>query len=158
MKRIIGLTAVALIALAGCSGTAAESIPPSTPIVAETVEPSPEQITSEPSPVPTDPQPRDEQQYLDQVLFTNTEAQYLETEQLIEMGDQACEEFDKTGDAAYVLDSMYKKDADYMNRFGLSIIGSASTYLCSRYFTDVANYVLEHDDVQVTGGVYGDGN
>lgn len=105
-----------------------------------------------------DPTPRDEQKYLQNVRITNTSAQYLSDADLIDAGDATCAQFDNDGNPANVLDYMYEKDAESMNRFGLSIAAQASMWLCSRHGLAVANYVLEHDDVQVTGGVYGDGN
>lgn len=154
MKRIVGLVSIALIALTGCSSVSAESTLPDPP------EPTPEVeivATPEPEPAPTDPTPRDEQAYLDGLWVSNLESREVEDSELIELGDLTCEKFDETGDVEYVLDFMYEQDADQMNRFGLSIAAMASTYLCSRHGLDVVDYVLEHDDVQVTGGVFGDG-
>ena len=154
MKRIIGLASIALVALTGCSSVSAENTLPDPP------EPTPEVeivATPEPEPAPTDPTPRDEQAYLDGLWVSNLESREVEDSELIELGDLTCEKFDETGDVEYVLDFMYEQDADQMNRFGLSIAAMASTYLCSRHGLDVGNYVLEHDDVQVTGGMFEDG-
>ena len=154
MKRIIGLASIALVALTGCSSVSAENTLHDPP------EPTPEVeivSTPEPEPAPTDPTPRDEQAYLDGLWVSNLESRQVEDSELIELGDLTCEKFDETGDVEYVLDFMYEQDADQMNRFGLSIAAMASTYLCSRHGLDVGNYVLEHDDVQVTGGMFEDG-
>ena len=154
MKRIIGLASIALVALTGCSSVSAENTLHDPP------EPTPEVeivSTPEPEPAPTDPTPRDEQAYLDGLWVSNLESREVEDSELIELGDLTCEKFDETGDVEYVLDFMYEQDADQMNRFGLSIAAMASTYLCSRHGLDVGNYVLEHDDVQVTGGMFEDG-
>ena len=148
-NRIFALLGIAGITLTGCAGASTESALP------EPTAPTVEAIaTPEPSPVPTDPTPRDEQAFLEGVLLTNKSAKYLEAEELIEAGDSTCDKFDETGDVEYVLDYMYEQDAENMNDFGLSIAAQASTYLCSRYFKDVADYVLEHDDAQVTGGYW----
>ena len=150
-NRIFALLGIAGITLTGCAGASTESALP------EPTAPTVEAIaTPEPSPVPTDPTPRDEQAYLDGLWVSNVESREVEDSELIELGDLTCEKFDETGDVEYVLDFMYERDAEGMNGFGLSIAAMASTYLCSRHGLDVGNYVLEHDDVQVTGGMYGD--
>lgn len=153
MKRIIGLGIAALVTLAGCAGTSAGSTSTETPTPTVEVTDAPE-----PSPTTTDPTPRDEQAYLDGLWVSNLESREVEDSELIELGDMTCDKFDETGDVEYVLDFMYEQDAESMNRFGLSIAAEASLWLCSRHGLAVADYVLEHDDVQVTGGMYGDGS
>ena len=159
MKRTLTIvSALTLIAgLAGCAGDTASTEATSEQAASTHSTPTIEAPVSEPSPVPTDPMPRDEQAFLKGVLLTNKSAKYLEADDLIEAGYSTCDKFDETGNVEYVLDYMYEQDAENMNDFGLSIVAQASTYLCSRYFKDVADYVLEHDDAQVTGGMFGEG-